>query len=126
MFLFARAESRHKNPRSGGRRKAPHRDRYAVGVISCWRAVSGEPHPLRIVALRYTAHGKGSTSGTAIADFRLWRNSAQNERAEHVCSARGNSDVDLFGYRKGIIKLDAEVPDGTFDLGVAKQQLHGS
>jgi len=38
----------------------------------------------------------------------------------------GISDVNLFGYRKGIVNLDAEVPDGTFDLGVAEQQLHGS
>jgi hypothetical protein len=28
----------------------------------------------------------------------------------------GNSDVNLFRYGKGIINLDAEVPDGTFDL----------
>jgi hypothetical protein len=38
----------------------------------------------------------------------------------------GVSDVDLFGYREGIIHLDAEVSDGTFDFGVAKQELYGS
>ena len=38
----------------------------------------------------------------------------------------GISDVDLFGYREGIIYLDAEVSDGAFDFGVAKQELHGS
>ena len=38
----------------------------------------------------------------------------------------GISDIDLFGYRKGFIYLDAEVSDGTFDFGVAKQELHGS
>jgi len=32
-----------------------------------------------------------------------------------------NSDVHLFRYGKGIIDLDAEVPDGTFDLPVAEQ-----
>jgi hypothetical protein len=32
----------------------------------------------------------------------------------------------LFRYGKGIINLDAEVPDGTFDLGVAEQKPHGS
>ena len=37
----------------------------------------------------------------------------------------GISDIDLFGYRKGIIYLDAEVSDGAFDFGVAKQELHG-
>ena len=38
----------------------------------------------------------------------------------------GISDVDLFGYREGIIHLDAEVSDGALDFGVAKQELHGS
>lgn len=28
------------------------------------------------------------------------------------------SDVDLFRYREGVIDLDAEIPDGTLDLGV--------
>jgi hypothetical protein len=36
------------------------------------------------------------------------------------------SDIDLFGYREGIIYLDAEVSDGAFDFGVAKQKLHGA
>ena len=35
------------------------------------------------------------------------------------------SDVDLFSYREGVIYLDAEVSDGAFDFGVAKQELHG-
>ena len=34
--------------------------------------------------------------------------------------------IDLFGYREGMIYLDAEVSDGAFDFGVAKQELHGS
>jgi hypothetical protein len=38
----------------------------------------------------------------------------------------GSSDVDLFRYGKGIIDLDSEVPDSTFDLGVTEQELHGS
>lgn len=38
----------------------------------------------------------------------------------------GISDVDLFSYREGIIDLDAEVSDGAFDFGVAKQELHGA
>ncbi len=37
----------------------------------------------------------------------------------------GSSDVDLFRYGKGIIDLDSEVPDSTFDLGVTEQELHG-
>lgn len=28
------------------------------------------------------------------------------------------SDVDLFRYREGVIHLDAEISDGTLDLGV--------
>jgi hypothetical protein len=32
----------------------------------------------------------------------------------------------LFRYGKGIINLDAEVPDGAFDLCMSKQELHGS
>jgi hypothetical protein len=32
----------------------------------------------------------------------------------------------LFCYVEGIINLDAEVPDRTFDLGVAEQELHGA
>jgi hypothetical protein len=30
----------------------------------------------------------------------------------------------LFRNREGIIDLDAEVSDGAFDFGVAKQELH--
>jgi hypothetical protein len=30
----------------------------------------------------------------------------------------------LFRYRKGIIHLNSEVPDGALDLGVAEQELH--
>jgi hypothetical protein len=37
----------------------------------------------------------------------------------------GSSDVNLFRYGKGIIDLDAKVPDGAFDLGVTEQELHG-
>ena len=43
-------------------------------------------------------------------------------RARPLCP--GISDIDLFGYRKGIIYLDAD--DGAFDFGVAEQELHGS
>ena len=38
----------------------------------------------------------------------------------------GNSDIDLFCYGQGVNDLDTEVPDGTFDFGVAEQELHGS
>jgi hypothetical protein len=38
----------------------------------------------------------------------------------------GNSDVNLFRYGKGIIDLDAKVPDGAFDLCVPEEKLHGA
>jgi hypothetical protein len=37
----------------------------------------------------------------------------------------GISDVNLFRYCQGIIDLDAEIPDRTFDLGMPKQELDG-
>jgi hypothetical protein len=36
------------------------------------------------------------------------------------------SDIDLFGYGKSIINLDAKVAHRALDLGVAKQELYGS
>jgi hypothetical protein len=42
-------------------------------------------------------------------------------RAETMGSARRGSDIDLFGYGKSIINLDAKVAHRTLDLGVAKQ-----
>jgi len=32
----------------------------------------------------------------------------------------------LFRYGKGIIDLDAKVPDGAFDLCMTEQELHGA
>src|SRR5258707_245647 len=40
-------------------------------------------------------------------------------RAETIGTARRGSDIDLFGYSKSIINLDAEVAYGALDLGVA-------
>jgi hypothetical protein len=36
------------------------------------------------------------------------------------------SDVNLFGYREGIVNLDPEIPDSALDLSVAQEQLNGS
>jgi len=36
------------------------------------------------------------------------------------------SNVDLLRYCKGIIHIDAEIPDSALYLGVAQQKLHGS
>ena len=38
----------------------------------------------------------------------------------------GRSELDLFCDRKGVIDLDAEIPDGALNLGVTKQQLNGA
>lgn len=35
------------------------------------------------------------------------------------------SDVDLFGNSQGVVHLDAQVPDGAFDLSVSEQKLNG-
>jgi hypothetical protein len=44
---------------------------------------------------------------------------SQSGRAGPLCPSR--SDIDLFRYGKGIIHLDAEVPDGTLDFGVSER-----
>jgi hypothetical protein len=46
--------------------------------------------------------------------------------AEHVRSAQGISDVNLFSYRKRVIDLNAELSNSAFDFGVPEQELHGS
>ena len=35
----------------------------------------------------------------------------------------GISDINLFRYCQGVIDLDAEIPDRTFDLGMPEQEL---
>ena len=50
----------------------------------------------------------------------------ETNQAETVGSSRRGSDIDLFGYSKSIINLDAKVAHRALDLGVAKQELYGS
>ena len=38
----------------------------------------------------------------------------------------GAVDVNLFCYRDGVVDLDAEISDRTFDLGVPQMELDGS
>ena len=45
-------------------------------------------------------------------------------RACRLCP--GNSDIDLFCYREGVINLDTEIAYRALDLGVAEQKLHGA
>ena len=44
----------------------------------------------------------------------------QRRRSERISSDRLDLEVNLFRNRKGVINLDPEIPDGTFNLGVAK------
>jgi hypothetical protein len=46
------------------------------------------------------------------------------DRVGRLCP--GGSDFDLFRYGKCIIDLDAKVAHRALDLGMAKQELHGS
>ena len=46
------------------------------------------------------------------------------DRVGRLCP--GGSDFDLFRYGKSIIDLDAKVAHRALNLGVAKQELHGS
>jgi hypothetical protein len=52
-------------------------------------------------------------------DFRCWPEAAEGRWAEHVRSALGDSDINLFGNRERVVNLDAEIADRAFDLGVA-------
>jgi hypothetical protein len=65
----------------------------------------------------------------------LWRDSAQlaaygatrrNGTGGACLLCPGNSDINLFRYGKGIIDLNATVPNGTFNLCVPEQELHGA
>ena len=42
-------------------------------------------------------------------------------RAEHFSSARGTSDINLFGYSQRVIDLDAEVTHGAFYFLMSKR-----
>jgi len=42
-------------------------------------------------------------------------------RAEPTRLCPDASDIDLFGYGKGVVNLDAKVPYGTFNFSVPKR-----
>ena len=46
-------------------------------------------------------------------------------RGQSVSALPQFSDLDLFGNRKGIVDLDAEVSHGALDLGMTQQKLDG-
>ena len=45
------------------------------------------------------------------------------EVGQSMSALPGISDIYLFRYCQGIIRLDTEISNGAFDLGVAKQKL---
>jgi MinD superfamily P-loop ATPase len=47
-------------------------------------------------------------------------------RAEHFLLCPDRLNVSLLRYGKGIIDIDAEIPDSALYLGVAEQKLHRS
>ena len=57
--------------------------------------------------------------------FAYWPKAAECVLGRASPPCPGISDLDLFRYRERIVDLDAEVSDGAFDFGVAKQKLHG-
>jgi hypothetical protein len=61
--------------------------------------------------------------GQAQAEVRFWHKPAAGGWAEHVRSAPGISDINLFRYCQRIVHFDAQISNGAFDLGVAKQKL---
>src|ERR1700676_411077 len=65
--------------------------------------------------------------GNKIGPVESWPDAGiETNQAETVGSSRRGSDIDLFGYSKSIINLDAKVAHRAVDLGVAKQELYGS
>ena len=79
-----------------------------------------------IGAVAYISCDEAHVGLRCFDNVRKWRVADQMDRAEHVCSAQGSSDFNLFRNGEGIIDLDTEVPDSAFDLGVTEQELHGA
>ena len=72
-----------------------------------WRARRGK-----------TAHRvRREGTASAVSYPYPWPTSVRSSAWEH-------SDLCLFGYFESIVDFDTEIPDRTFELGVAKQQLY--
>ena len=63
-------------------------------------------------------HVRFTPKATEIADINEWQSIS-------ALPLQG-SNVDLLRYCKGIIHIDAEIPDSALNLSVAEQKLHGS
>ncbi len=71
-----------------------------------------------IISSRKLSLGAPATHLSRLAQTSL----SGSGRARRLCP--GISDVDLFSYCKRIVDLDAEVANGTLDLGMPKQELN--
>ena len=59
-------------------------------------------------------------------NVRNWHEGDAEGGAKPVRLCPCSSDVNLFSYGKGIIDFNAKIPDGTLDLRMSQQQLHGT
>jgi hypothetical protein len=66
-----------------------------------------------------------SPRATRTCATRTWNIAPKNER-QSTCALPSSSDVNLFCYRNRIVDFDAQITNGAFDLGMAKQQLNGT
>ena len=58
-------------------------------------------------------------------ECRLLGTKLRFEVGQSMSALPGISDVNLVRYCQGIIHFDAQISNGAFDLGVAKQKLDG-
>ena len=56
----------------------------------------------------------------------FWHEGESEEGAKPVRLCPCSSDVNLFGYSKGIVNFNTEIPDGALDFRMTQQQLHGT
>src|SRR5215472_917419 len=59
-------------------------------------------------------------------NVRLWHKGEAEGGAKPLRLCPCSSDVNLFCCGKGIIDLNAQIPDGALDLCMSQQQLHGA
>jgi len=115
------------------RLKRNGRNRASVWAHQNTREVDGAALHHSFYARKRNPHGAGSEaiglvnrrSSTRGHQRQLLARRGPNGLGRACLLCPGSSDVDLFRYGEGIIDLDSEVPDSTFDLGVTEQELHG-
>jgi superfamily I DNA/RNA helicase len=100
-------------------KKFPAADIHALdrNYRSCSDIVSAAKRLIRHNRLRFDKDYPTREPSRQLPDAArlLWPN-----RAEPLRLRPDTSDIDLFGYGKRVVNLDAEVPHGTFDSSVPK------